>query len=258
MTQIQTLAERLIAARQRKQPLAADDFAALQALTRSEAYAVQAAVWQAQKGSVRPQAWKIGGSSDQPSPVRAAMPEIIRTGASTPQTRFRCFGIETEIAVRFGKALSPRATPYAYDEVLAAIDTAHVAIEIVDTALADHATAGPIACLGDSMLHGSFVLGDVFTDWRTLDWRTLSAHSFIDEQLVAERTGGHPHIDPFTLLPWWASSGALDWGGVQAGDIVTTGTWNGMHFAAAPRSFDARFTDANGHVLGSASVIFSL
>ncbi|MDO6388394.1 fumarylacetoacetate hydrolase family protein [Uliginosibacterium sp. 31-12] len=258
MTQIQTLAERLIAARQRKQPLAPGDFATLQVLTRSEAYAVQAAVWQAQKASVRPQAWKIGGSSDQPTPVRAAMPEILFTGASTPQARFRCFGIETEIAVRFGKALPPRATPYAYDEVLDAIDTAHVAIEIVDTALADYAAAGPIACLGDSMLHGSFVLGDSIQNWRRLDWSTLSAHSFIDGQLVAERTGGHPHIDPFTLLPWWASSGALDWGGVQAGDIVTTGTWNGMHFAPAPHSFDSHFTDAKGETLGRASIAFSL
>lgn len=257
MHMVQSLANRLITARSRKQPLSTDDCAALQISNRSEAYAVQAAVWQIQQGNTRPQAWKIGNSADDAEPVRAAMPEVIPSGSGTPQARFRRFGIEAEIAVRFAHALPPRATPYTYADVIAAIGSTHVAIEIVDTALADHAAAGPFLRLADNMLHGSFVLGAALNEGRKLEWATLLAQSYVDGQLIAAQTGGHPHGDPFTLLPWWVNSGATDWGGVQAGDIVTTGTWNGMHFVEAPASFEVRFNDANGITLGGARVAFT-
>ena len=255
--QVHTLATRLIAARASQQPLSTADCNALQISTRAAAYAVQDEVWRSTQGTLRPQAWKIGNSSDHAGPVRAAMPEIILHGSRTSAAHFRLIGIECEIAVRFARPLRPRNEAYSREEVLAAVGSAHVAIEIVDTALADPAAAGPLMGLADSMLHGSFVLGETIANWRALDWSQLKAQSFIDDQCVAEKTGGHPHIDPLALLPWWANAGALDWGGVEAGDIITTGTWNGMHFARTPQTFEARFSNAAGKTLGSARVSFA-
>jgi 2-keto-4-pentenoate hydratase len=254
--EIQRLATQLISARRNQQPLTPEDCSAIQIDTREQAYAVQAAIWQAQYGATRPSAWKIGNGPDSAEPICAAMPEILAHESHTPHTRFRTLGIECEIAVRFARPLPPRAAPYSYDEVLAAIASTHVAIEIVDTALADYDAAGPLLRLADNMLHGSFVLGEAITEGRTQAWPTLKAQSFVNDKLIAEQTGGHPHIDPFTLLPWWANAGARRWGGVQAGDIVTTGTWNGMHFAAAPSSFKARFSAADGCSLGCAKLSF--
>ncbi|MDB5801837.1 MAG: hydratase/decarboxylase [Rhodocyclales bacterium] len=249
---IQSIASRLIAARVDKQPLTPEDCRALHINSRAEAYAVQAAVWQSQQGTMRPHAWKIGNSSDDPAPVRAAMPRVTENGSGILAADFRLCGIEAEIAVRFARDLPPRASGWSRDEVLAAIGSVHVAIEIVDTALQDYAAAGPFLRLADSMLHGGFVLGEALLDWYALPWHELTAQSFLADVCCAERTGGHPHVDPLALLPWWANEGSHDWSGVQAGDIVTTGTWNGMHFADHPARMDARFIDASGKPLASA------
>jgi 2-keto-4-pentenoate hydratase len=246
------IAEKLIAARASKQALTPADCSEFAISSRNEAYAIQAEVWQRQQGRRRPSAWKIGNSSDEPAPVRAAMPDVIENGESISAANFRLLGVEAEIAVRFARDLPPREQTWSRDEVLAAIGSAHLAVEIVDTALQDYVAAGPFWRLADNMLHGSFVLGEALTDWQNLSWHALSMQSFIDGICCAEATGGHPHVDPFALLPWWANEGSRDWGGVQAGDIVTTGTWNGMHFAYAPLSFAARLAGASGEILGGA------
>ncbi len=253
---IQQLATRLITARNTQQALTAEECSTIQIDTREHAYAVQAAIWQCKYGTQRPRAWKIGNGTDSPEPICAAMPEVLAHASHTTHTRFRTLGIECEIAVRFARPLPPRAAPYSYDEVVAAIASRHVAIEVVDTALADYEAAGPLLRLADNMLHGSFVLGEAISEDFAQAWPTLKAQSFINGKLIAEQTGGHPHSDPLTLLPWWANEGALRWGGVQAGDIVTTGTWNGMHFAIAPESFEARFCADDAHTLGCARLSF--
>jgi len=257
-TEIQTIASQLIAARASKQALTPEHCSALHISSRAEAYAMQATVWQNRQGNIRPPAWKIGNSSDDPAPVRAAMPYVFENGIGISAAAFRLRGIEAEIAVRFARDLPPRASGWSRGEVLAAIGSAHVAIEIVDTALQDYDAAGPFLRLADSMLHGSFVLGEALPGWRTLPWHELTAQSFLDNACCAEKTGGHPYIDPFTLLPWWANEGSHDWGGVHAGDIVTTGTWNGMHFAPESTSaMRACFVNAAGQVLGSANLAFT-
>ncbi len=253
---INALTTCIIAARQNKAPISLAECDLLQLNDRAEAYAVQTKLWQIRQGQSRPEAWKIGNSTDGPTPVCAPLPEIIASGESVQKSRFRRFGIEAEIAVRFELALPPRTERYTSDEILAAIGSAHVAIEIVDTALAEPEASGPLMCLADNMQHGSFVLGEAISNWRDQAWETISALSFIDKQLIAEKTAGHPHLNPFTLLPWWANEGAMAWGGVQAGDIVTTGTWNGMFFADEPNMFEVCFALPSSKALGNAQVIF--
>lgn len=262
-TDIDALARALLQARATRTPLSfADSDESSRArlpVNRAEAYAVQAATWRLTQGARRPSAWKIGISADSNIPVRAAMPTIVPSGAQLPRAAFRLVGLECEIAVRFGRPLPPRPQPYAQAEVLEALDAAFVAIEIVDSALADPAAAGPFLRLADSMLHGSFVLGERLAAWPDLarHWHQLRPHSRIDDAPVGPSAGRHPLGDPLSQLAWWANVGALNWGGVQAGDILTTGTWNGMHFAEQPARFEACFTHTDGHTLGNASVAFT-
>lgn len=256
-THIQTIASRLIAARASKQALTTSDCEALQISAREEAYAVQATVWQSHHGNARPQGWKIGNSSDSSIAVCAVMPCVIDNNGSIPIADFRVFALEAEVAVCFARALPPRERSWSREEVLAAIGSAHVAIEIVDPALQYYVSAGAFLRLADSMLHGSFVLGEELSDWSDLKWNELTMQSFLDDFCCAEATGAHPHVDPFALLPCWANDGALPWGGVQAGDVVTAGTWNGMHFAPRLCSMQAHLVDATGKLLGRAAVRFA-
>ncbi|GAA5158408.1 fumarylacetoacetate hydrolase family protein [Viridibacterium curvum] len=256
---IEHFAQCLLAARGARTPLALTACGDALPGNRADAYAIQAAAWRQMQGTRRPTAWKIGISPDSIVPVRAALPAVVPNQSRLRRNAFRVIGIEAEIAVRFGRALPPRPQPYAQSEVIAAIDSAYVAIEIVDTALADPSAAGPFLRLADSMLHGSFVLGERIAAWPDIvrQWHALTAHSHIDGHAVASGEGSHPLGDPLSQLAWWANAGATDWGGIQAGDLLTTGTWNGMHFAEAPRSFEARFTTAAGETLGAARVTFS-
>jgi 2-keto-4-pentenoate hydratase len=153
-------------------------------------------------------------------------------------------GVEAEIALRFGRDLPARATPWTRAEILDAIASAHVAMELVDTRLADPETAGPLWRLADNLLNGGLVLGDAIANWRELDYASLRVRALANGEPIAETVGRPPLDDIFYCLPWWLEHA----GGARAGDIVTTGAWNGMHSVALPAAVGVEFVG-----LGSAS-----
>lgn len=192
-----------------------------------QAYAVQALVWDRLAGAERPRAWKVGAADKAAEPVAAP---ILPPRFSVSPGRFRrrgvCgVGVEAEIAVRFGRDLAPRRTPYSREEVLAAIGSVHVAMEVVDARLHDPAYAGPYWCLADNLVNGALVLGDAIPHWRHQDWHGLEVAIAADGRVVDQRPAHAPLDDLFHCLPWWIGHA----GGARAGDVVTTGAWTGMH-----------------------------
>ncbi len=215
------------------------------------AYAVQRAVWQALAGGQRPTAWKVGAASADAEPLAAPMwpAHVAASPATFARGDFFSLGVEAEIAFRFGRDLPPRLEPYGREEILEAVAGAHVALELVDTRLADAQAAGPLWRLADNLLHGGFVLGDEIPDWRSLDWPGLTSRVLAGDQVLAETRGRPPLGDPLHCLPWWI----VHAGGVRAGDVVTTGAWNGMHPLALPADVRVEFLAA-GERLGRAEV----
>jgi 2-keto-4-pentenoate hydratase len=126
------------------------------------AYAVQRAVWQAMVGDNRPTAWKVGSPSREVVPTTAPVfPSRLATSpARFPGDLFMGLGVEAEIALRFGRDLPPQREPYPREAILEAIGSVHVAMELVDTRLADSEAAGPLWRLADNLLNGALVLGD--------------------------------------------------------------------------------------------------
>jgi len=168
--------------------------------TRAEGYAVQARL---EARSARPLCgWKIAARSaagqthlavDGPLAGRLLQERVIDAGATLPFGNNHMRVAEAEFAFRLGKDLPPRSSPYAVDEVLAAVATLHPAIEIPDS-------------------------------WRSLD---LAAHA-VRGQIVGgvEREGRGANVlgDPRAALAWLV--GEVNGLGltVRAGEIVTTGT----------------------------------
>lgn len=192
-----------------------------------QAYAVQRLIWRHMVGEERPQAWKVGASSKTAAPVAAP---IFPGRCSESPGRFRrrgicSVGIEAEIALRFSRDLAPRAQPYRRDEILAAIGSVHVAIEVVDSRLHDADYAGPYWCLADNLLNGALILGDAIPQWRELDWQDRQVTITANGVVLDDRVASPPLHDLFHCLPWWIAH----IGGVTAGDVVTTGAWTGMH-----------------------------
>jgi 2-keto-4-pentenoate hydratase len=168
--------------------------------------------------------------------------------ARVPSEIFLGMGIEAEIAFRFGQDLPARAQPYSREEILDAIASAHVAMELVDTRLADAEAAGPLWRLADSLLNGGLVIGADIPQWRELDFAAQRVRVLADGKCLAETRGRPPLDDLFFCLPWWINHV----GGARAGDIVTTGAWNGMHRVNMPVEATVEFVG-----LASATVFLS-
>jgi len=146
---------------------------------------------------------------------------------------------EPEFAFGMGRDLPPRAAPYTVDEVLAAVDSLHPAIEIPDSRFADFASAGEAQLIADNACAHLFVLGAAtHANWRAMD--------LVEERpqitLRGQRYLGHGKNvlgDPRIALVWLANE--LRGLGItlRAGEVVTTGTCHpplpiqtGDHFAA--------------------------
>jgi 2-keto-4-pentenoate hydratase len=193
--------------------------------TRQEAYAIQAMI----APSLGPiGGWKVGSPSPDAEPMCSALPSsgILRSPAIVPGP-FRYRGVETEIDFCIGRPLPPRSEPYTRREILAAIESCHAAIEIVECRFAEMDGATHLSALADLQNHHALILGAANAAWREIAFDRLTVRVTVDGARIAEGTGSNPAGDPIALLVWLANHGSLWAGGLKAGDIVTTGSWIG-------------------------------
>ncbi len=210
-------------------------------LTTPLAYATQRAVWLAMVGNVRPTAWKVGAPAQDAEPVAAPVfpARLTASPARLGRALFTKLGVEAEIAFRFGRDLPARPTPYTRPEIIAAIASAHVSMELVDSRLADPQAAGPLWCLADNLLNGALVVGDAIPGWRDLDFSAQTARVHAGAAMIHASLGRPPLDDLFHCLAWWIEHV----GGARRGDLVTTGAWSGMHPVALPNHLEVEFAE---------------
>lgn len=220
--------------------------ARLRPQSRAEGYAVQAAL--ETQSAAELFGWKIAATSEAgqkhinvagPMAGRIMSDTVIADGGTASMKGNEMRVGEPEFAFRMGRDLPPRAAPYSVDDVLAAVDTLHPAIEIPDSRFADFVGAGEAQLIADDACAHLFVLGGPATaNWRAMD---------LVEQRPEIALRGQRHIghgknvlgDPRVALAWLANE--LRGLGItlRAGQVVTTGTCHpplpiqaGDHFAA--------------------------
>lgn len=187
--------------------------------------------------------WKVGFTSaaalekaGEIGPMLGAMPKrlIQSSPASFSRAEFTIPVVEFEIGYRMGADLPPRGSDYSREEVLAAVDSAIIGIEIADPHL-DEVFSQPIPCLiADNGVAGGFVAGPDIPNWRATALEDIAIETFADGEKVADGFGREGRCDAAWVLTWTANKVAQYGGGLKAGDYVTTG-------AAAPPAFlDAR------------------
>ena len=209
--------------------------------SRADGYAVQAALGDQVFG------WKIAATSAAgqkhinvagPLAGRIMRDTVIADGGTASMKGNAMRVGEPEFCFRMGRDLAPRPAPYSVDEVLAAVDTLHPAIEIPDSRFTDFASTGEAQLIADNACAHLFVLGAATSaNWRAMD--------LVEERpqitLRGERYLGHGKNvlgDPRVALAWLANE--LRGLGItlRAGEVVTTGTCHpplpiqaGDHFA---------------------------
>ena len=115
---------------------------------RTEGYAIQAALETQSLGKLF--GWKIAATSEAgqrhinvagPLAGRIMSSTVVGDGGTASMKGNEMRVGEPEFAFRMGRDLPPRATPYTVDEVLAAVETLHPAIEIPDSRFGDFVSA---------------------------------------------------------------------------------------------------------------------
>lgn len=194
--------------------------------TEEQAYLVQRAVMaELAKDGGAIGGWKVG-SPHPDGPVNCSPLPAAGIQDSPAQVSGSDRVIEAEIAVRIGRDLPPQEAPYSRNDVLAAIASAHPAIEVLQSRYVDPGAVDPLSALADSLSHFGLVVGAPIPDWQSLDLGTEQVHLVVGGAEIKRGTG-NPAGDMIRLVLWLANEGARWAGGLQAGQVVTTGSWTG-------------------------------
>ncbi len=241
-------AEVLLAARRERRPIAALE-PELRPQTLDEAYALQDIMARALSGLgelERLGGWKVGAPEPGATPLFAPMPLVagfLTNGATLAPSYSRLRGVEAEFALLLGRDLPRRAEPYSQAEVVAAIASAHPAIEIIESAFLDPDAVDRLSMIGDMHIHGGFAYGAAVPDWQSLNLGEERLEVFIDGVLRFERQATEdagPHL--MGLVTWLANEGQYRTAGLKAGQWITTGSWCGKLYALPGSSVEVRFS----------------
>ena len=175
--------------------------------------------------------WKVGSPHPTGPFTCAPLPasHVSPSPARADQAECPDRGVEAEIAVRLGTDLPPRDAAYTREDILAAIASAHPAIELLQSRFQNVDAVDPLSALADSLSHWGLVWGEAIPDWQSVDLARESVRVLVDGTEI-KRGVGNPAGDMIRLVVWLANEGARWAGGLKAGQFVTTGSWTGKDF----------------------------
>jgi 2-keto-4-pentenoate hydratase len=167
-------------------------------------------------------------------------PAIHETPAKVAVTLRPAPVVEAEVAFRLSKGLPRRAHPYTPEEVAAAVESAHAAIEIGQPRLGNFYPAPMEHKIADNMGNGAMIWGTGTRAWRDLDRAHLPVSVRIDGKEVVKMVGGNQAGDPFDALVALANT-PLKEEPLLAGQVIITGSCTGMSEAASGAHAEVEF-----------------
>ena len=204
----------------------------LRPASRAEGYAIQASL--AARDGLVPAGWKIAATSaagqahiglDGPIAGRVLASQLLPAGATVPLGANLLRVAEPEFVFRLAHDLPPRAASYATAEVMAAVGTLHLGIEVPDTRFTDVATAGAPQIIADNACAHRVLFGPATAaEWRGLNLAAHAVHATVGDRATRDGIGANVLGDPRVALTWLANELSAQGNGLAAGDYVTTGT----------------------------------
>ena len=198
--------------------------------------ATEAESWAVQREVLHRLGGEIGGykcAAPPGMPTSAAI--VLASGVRASPTTWTVppgqqIGLETEIAVRFGRDLPERGKPYTLEDVLDAVEAAFPAIELVKSRYTDMKAVSLLETMADNVAHAGFIHGADVANWRSFDLKNLVVKQAYGDVVQLEQAGGNPSGDPLIPLLWIANHLHKFGLHLKAGQIVTTGSTTGLIF----------------------------
>jgi 2-keto-4-pentenoate hydratase len=132
---------------------------------------------------------------------------------------------EIEFCFGFGSALPPRPQKYGQSEILEAVSSLYLSLEVPDSRFSDFTKVGALQQIADTACACWLMLGQaVATSWRDFDLSKHPVLGVLNGREVAAGTGAAALGDPRHALTWLVNEVARYSEGIKAGDVVTTGT----------------------------------
>lgn len=200
--------------------------------SRADGYAVQAEV--ARLSGQHVAGWKIAATSaagrrhigvDAPLAGRLLADRQVPEGAPISLDGNLMRVAEAEFAFRLARSLPKRPEPFSVEEVLAAVGSLHPAIEVPDSRYVDFARLGASQLIADMACACWFTVGAAAAEtWRALDLATHRVVAYKNDELAGDGGGFNVLDDPRLALTWIANELRVFGDGLQAGEVVITGT----------------------------------
>lgn len=207
-----------------------------------------------------PKFWKSGGPSVDRPLFHAPLPAegvLLHTRQHPPvrMTQPVCslHGVEAEIALRIGQTLDQQQVlALDSDSVHSVVDAMTVSIEWVDSRWKQQLQS-PLSMLQiDRLSHGGLVVADMWQPYAHCDWSAQICRVELGGGQTHVFQGSHPLGNPSHVLLPWLLHATQHWGVVEAGTVVTTGSWCQILHALPGQTVHVAFDE-----IGEASMQFA-
>jgi len=179
-----------------------------------------------------PVGWKIAATSkagqehlaaDGPMVGRLYEMQARHSGTALSVSGMRMRSAEPEFAFVLAQDLTPKPDGVSVAEVLAAVGSLVLAIEVPDSRFVDFSSVGVPQLVADAMCGGHFVLGSSVENWRALDLPAQEARMLRDGKEHSAGRGANVMGDPREALRWMAHEVLGRGWPLRAGEVVLTG-----------------------------------
>jgi len=199
-----------------------------------DAYAAQFATVRALGATI--DGWKVGAKSADGPAQGAPLPSsgVFRKPATLPRAAFVKPGLELEIAFTLGRRFEPRSGPYDDATVIDAIESVHAAIELVASRFRAWPDIDRLWQLADLQNHGALVVGEGVRYDAAYPFVTPGMRFTFDGASAFGGQPANPAGDPRRLLAWVVNHSVSRGVAVEAGTVVTAGSYTGLYLPSSP------------------------
>lgn len=204
--------------------------------TLQEAYLLQDLISQQLGKTV---GWKIGYQGGVQF-VKAPLVDstFFQSGSNITRNHFRLCLVECELAVIFKKSMPIKNKVYSEKEIIENIGSIRVGIEICDSRLSDYPKSTQYWQIADQLSNAGYVIGtgidfteNIFNP-QIMDQANFSFNITDNKQnkrLALSENKNHPFKDTKKLIVDFIENLIREGKSINAGDVITTGSFCGSH-----------------------------